>query len=37
MNKKEFIGYIIEGERGFGMSMYHIKRTHPKVKSSEVK
>ena len=31
--KGEFVGCVIEGERGYGMSMYHIKK-HPNIKSS---
>jgi hypothetical protein len=27
---------VVEGERGYGMSMYHITRTHPNIKSSKV-
>ena len=23
--EKEFVGYIIEGKHGYGMSMYHLK------------
>jgi len=26
MIEEEFIGYVIECERGYGMSMYHIKK-----------